>query len=115
MRKRYTTSTSDNSGGVNPEPSAIGIAKMAAYRARGESPGNPKWYKPLRVKPYEFVPGLPAKLPFAGLFTVVRPIPPGIPYGHDEDPAGYVAEFEVKNSLKHHPTEWIRPSLGSFG
>lgn len=48
---------------LNPEPTDIQWAQFKRHKAAGTSPGNPKWYKPQIVKPFEFKAGLPARLP----------------------------------------------------
>ena len=48
---------------INPEPTDVQRAIWRRHKAAGTSPGNPKWYKPFVVKPFEFKAELPAKLP----------------------------------------------------
>ena len=48
---------------INPEPTDVQRATWRRHKAAGTSPGNPKWYKPQTVKPFEFKAGLPAKFP----------------------------------------------------
>ena len=53
---------------LNPEPTDVQLALFKRHKQAGTSPGNPKWYKSLVVKPFEFKGG-PAKYP---------PIPTGL-------------------------------------
>ena len=48
---------------LNPEPTQGQLALFARHKAAGTSPGNPKWYKPVVVKPFEFKAGQPARFP----------------------------------------------------
>ena len=48
--------------GLNPEPTDVQLALFRRHKQAGTSPGNPKWYKPLIVKRFEFKGG-PAKYP----------------------------------------------------
>ena len=48
---------------LNPEPTDSQLSLFQYHKQRGTSPGNPKWYKPLVVKPFNFVPNLPPKYP----------------------------------------------------
>ena len=49
--------------GLNPEPTDVQLATFRRHKAAGTTPGNPKWYKPDVVKPFEFKAGLPPKFP----------------------------------------------------
>ena len=48
---------------INPEPTDVQRALWRRHKAAGTSPGNPKWYKPQKVTPFEFKAGLPARFP----------------------------------------------------
>ena len=48
---------------LNPEPTDVQLATFRRHKAAGTTPGNPKWYKPDVVKPFEFKAGLPPKYP----------------------------------------------------
>ena len=48
---------------LNPEPTDVQLALFRRHKAAGTTPGNPKWYKPQVVKPFEFKAGLPPKYP----------------------------------------------------
>ena len=49
--------------GVNPEPAEHQLSLFRYHKRRGTSPGNPKWYRPLKVTPFKFTPNLPPKYP----------------------------------------------------
>ena len=49
---------------LNPEPTEAQRALFIRHKARGTTPGNPKWYRPMVVgKRAVFVPGPPPKYP----------------------------------------------------
>jgi len=49
---------------LNPAPEASQYALYAKHKARGTSPGNPKWYKPQTLlAPFRFKPGMPPVYP----------------------------------------------------
>ena len=47
---------------LNPEPTDFQLRLFKHHKRAGTSPGNPKWYRPLVVKRFEFKGG-PAKYP----------------------------------------------------
>lgn len=48
---------------INPEPTDVQRATWRRHKVAGTSPGNPKWYKPLVIRAFEFTAGRPARLP----------------------------------------------------
>ena len=49
---------------LNPEPTEAQRAQFIKHKARGTTPGNPKWYRSAAIVPYKaFVPGRPPVYP----------------------------------------------------
>jgi hypothetical protein len=48
---------------LNPEPTDVQLAMFRRHKLKGTSPGNPKWYRPQVVKPFEFKAGRPPQYP----------------------------------------------------
>ena len=44
---------------LNPSPTDVQLATFARHKRAGTSPGNPKWYKPVKApSPFRFVSGM---------------------------------------------------------
>ena len=48
---------------LNPAPTDVQFATYRRHKKAGTTPGNPKWYKPLVVKPFIFREGKPPVYP----------------------------------------------------
>ncbi len=103
-------------GEIRTEPAtASELARLAKFRRTGGSPGNPSWYKARKIAPFVFEAGLPAAVPAWTRSTTIAPQKMKFPSSLIEDPAEYVREFEISNSLVPAPIKWVKPSLGCFG
>ena len=90
---------------LNPEPADYLVARMARLRAAGETPGNPKWYKPPTLQRFEFEAGLPPKFP-AGLCSRIgneahrKWVLGRMDERHDNNIQAYVKAFDRANGFK---------------
>jgi hypothetical protein len=102
--------SNDLKDNLNPEPTDVQLACFRRHKVAGTSPGNPKWYRPLVVKPFVFKAELPPnypRLPTGQQFRLAHDPccigEPGTVYpglADTENPAEYIKAFEYLNHLK---------------
>lgn len=63
MKAFNQSPTKKEKSSLNPAPTDIQLALFARHKRNKTSPGNPKWYRPLIIRPFVFKPNQPPKYP----------------------------------------------------